>query len=294
MGLFDRFFGLKKDDAAAKEIVRQYVEEKYEEFMLSWIGMSEDMQEFKELDKKDLLKDETARLAYEASELVKAEKIKPPGIVPLWVREILNDLVIDIARPHIQHFVQTYRNPYQPWPNEANIPLKDMEKLEKILKENGITIEVLYYDFPDSRVRQLLEQYEVRQRLANQDSDAWAKAFNYSHEDLVALGVALKDKNQRVQPIEHMLGDLRGLVKQELILQQDGQFQRSFTNAHPELPLKPTKDEWIKAYVKTFRNDIDYIDYLRRLARQRGVNFSKDEIQKMISAELQNKNKPVG
>lgn len=286
MGLFGLFSGLKSDEAKARELIKEYVATQYESLMLSWLSMKRDMEEFKELDKRELLREETAKIANEAAEYLKKHKIKPPTHTLSIVRETLNDMVLEMARPYIKQFVTSYRNPYQPWPVEANIPPKDMEKIVKILEEHGITLDVLYYDMPEERIRRLLEQYGVRRRLSGQDAENWSRSFSYTQDDLITLAAVMKEKQAYIQAIDHLLGDLRMLVKQELMNQQDGQFQRSFAAANPDLPPNPTKEEWVKAYVRTFKNDMDYLDYLIRMARPRGTLFTKEELQKLITAEL--------
>jgi hypothetical protein len=290
LGFFSSFKGKKVDPEAAEKLVREYVDGHFEAFLTNWAALMEDLGAFGEIDKKSLLRDETSRLTFGASEILKSQKIKVPAHIHILVRDELNEKVMEPIRKHVSEFVYSYRKPYQPWPNEIDIPMKDMEKIKKILAEDKLHLDLLSYDLGEEKIRWMLQQYGIRRKPQFQDNESWTKNFSYSHEDIIHLGLILQSKNIRIQAIEHALGDLRLLVKQELLAQQDRQFQSSLRKANPLLTSNPTKKEWAAAYVKALRTDLDYLPYLTRVTMAKGVVFEKGELENLIRAELKNRN----
>ena len=202
------------------------------------------------------------------------------------MREEINDRIIEFARPHISQFVYSYRRPYLMWPHPVDIPLKDLEKLKTILKENRITLEMLNYDLTEDRIRSLLIQYGIRRKPEFQNTETWSRNFSYSHDDVILLGEVLNSRNVRIQGVEHVGGDLWIMVKQAMLRQQDSQFRKSFLNANPKLPEQPSTKEWAVAYARTLKSDFDYLAYVERMARLSGTVFEKGELEKLVRIEL--------
>ena len=286
MGFLDRLFGKKEDKETAITLIKEYVDAHVESLMANWMFMQEELSDFTEVERKEILKDEMTKIIRSAGEALKSQQIKVPAHLFQIVREEINDKIIGFARPHISQFVYSYRRPYLMWPHPVNIPLKDLEKLKAILKENGITLEMLNYDLTEDRIRSLLIHYDIRRKPDFQDTETWSRNFSYSHDDLILLGEVLNARNIRIQGVEHMRGDLWIMVKQEMLRQQDSQFQKSFLSANPNLPEKPSPKEWAAAYARTLKNDFDYLGYVERMARLSGTVFPKGEFEKLVGAEL--------
>jgi hypothetical protein len=172
------------------------------------------------------------------------------------------------------------------WPHPVDIPLKDLEKLKATLKENNIVLDMLNYDLTELRIRSYLIQYGIRRKPEFQNTETWSNNFSYSHDDFILLGEVLKSKGVRVQGVEHALGDLWVMVKQEMLRQQDSQFRKSFLEANPKLPAKPTAKEWAVAYARTLKTDFDYLGYVERMARIADTVFEKGELEKLVKTEL--------
>lgn len=286
VGFLDRFFGKKEDKETAITLIKEYVDAHVESLMVTWISMQEELSDFTELERKEILKDEITKITRSAGEVLKSQQIKVPAHLFQVVREELNEKIIEFARPHISQFVYGYRRPYLMWPHPADIPLKDLEKLKATLKENGITLEMSNYDLGEDRIRSLLIQYGIRRKPEFQNTETWSRNFSYSHDDLILLGEVLNSKNIKVQGVEHVLGDLWIMVKQELLRQQDSQFRKSFLEANPQLPENPSPKEWAVAYARTLKTDFDYLDYVERMARMAGTVFEKGELEKLLQTEL--------
>ncbi len=291
MGFFSRLFGRKREQnkELAITLTKEYVGVHVESLMATWISLQEELSDFTELEKKDILKDEIAKFTRSAKEFLQSQKIKAPAHLFQVVREELNDKIIEFAKPHISEFVIGYRRPNLTWPHPTDVPLKDLEKLRATLKENNIAFEMLHYDLREDRIRSLLIQYDIRRKPEFQNTETWSRNFSYSHDDLILLGDVLKSKNVKVQGVEHVLGDLWIMVKQELIRQQDSQFQKAFLNANPDLPESPSLQEWAVAYATTFKNDFDYVDYVNKMARLASTVFEKGELEKLIREQLSGK-----
>jgi len=286
VGFWDRLFGKKEDKETAVTLIKEYVDAHVESLMANWMSMQEELSDFTEVERKEILKDEMTKITRSAGEALKSQQIKVPAHLFQIVREEINDKIIDFARPHISQFVYSYRRPYLMWPHPVDIPLKDLEKLKAILKENGVTLEMLNYDLTEDRIRSLLIQYDIRRKPEFQDTETWSRNFSYSHDDLILLGEVLKSKNIRIQGVEHVRGDLWVMVRQEMLRQQDSQFRKSFLAANPNLPEKPSRKEWASAYARTLKNDFDYLGYVERMARLSGTVFEKGELEKLVRGEL--------
>lgn len=283
MGFFERLRSNKKEEKeTAERLVREYVDAHVDSLMSTWISMQEELKDFTTIERKELLKDEFAKITRTASELLRTQKIKVPPHVFQIVRDEINDKIIERLKSHLEHFVSSYRRTYLQWPHETDIPLKDLDKLKAVLKENGIALEMLNYDLSEEKIRSLLIQYGIRRKPEFQNTETWSKNFSYSHDDMILLSEVLNSRGIRVQGIEHVLGDLWVLVKQELLRQQDQQFRASFLSANPSLPQVPSPVEWAMAYAKTLKNDMDYIEYVERMARMTGTIFAKGELEKMV------------
>lgn len=286
MGFLDRLFGKKEDKETAITLIKEYVDAHVESLMDNWIFMQEELSDFTEVERREILKDEMTKITRSASEALKSQKIKVPAHLFQVVREEINDKIIEFAHPHISQFVYSYRRPYLMWPHPVDIPLKDLEKLKTTLKENRITLEMLNYDLTEERIRSLLIQYGIRRKPEFQNTETWSRNFSYSHDDLILLGEVLNSRNIRIQGVEQVGGDLWIMVKQEMLRQQDSQFQKSFLNANPKLPEKPPPKEWAAAYARTLKSDFDYLAYVERMARLSGTVFEKGELEKLVRIEL--------
>jgi len=286
MGFLDRIFGKSEDKETVINLIKEYVDAHVESLMANWLSMQEELNDFTELERKEILRDELAKINRMAGEALKSQKLKVPAHLFQIVREEINDKIIEMARPHISQFVYSYRRPYLMWPHPVDIPLKDLDKLKAILRENGIAMEMLNYDLTEDRIRSLLIQYNIRRKPEFQNTETWSKNFSYSHDDFILLGEVLKSKGIRVQGVEHCLGDLWIMVKQELLRQQDSQFRESFLKANPRLTANPTQKDWVTAYAKTLKTDFDYVGYVERMARLSGTIFQKGELEKLVRAEL--------
>ncbi|NLV16517.1 MAG: hypothetical protein GXY50_04810 [Syntrophomonadaceae bacterium] len=283
MGFFKRLQGNKKEEKEnAEKLVREYVDAHVDSLMVTWISMQEELQDFNAIERKELLKDEFAKITRTAGELLKNQKIKVPPHLFQIVREEINEKTIERLKPHLEQFVSGYRRTYLQWPHDTDIPLKDLDKLKAVFKENGITLEVLNYDLSEEKIRSLLIQHGIRRKPEFQNTETWSKNFSYSHDDMILLGEVLKSRGIKVQGIEHMLGDLWILVKQELLRQQDQQFKTSFLAANPNLPPVPSPIDWALAYAKTLKTDMDFIEYAERMARMTGTVFEKGELEKIV------------
>lgn len=289
MGFLEKLFGKKQDKETAIILIKEYVDAHVESLMANWMAMQEELSDFTDLERKEILKDEMNKITRATADALKRQKIKAPAHLFQVVREEINDKIMEFARPHISQFVYSYRRPYLAWPHTVDIPLKDLEKLRATLKENGIPLEMLNYDLTDQRIRSLLIQYEIRRKPEFQNAETWNRNFSYSHDDLILLSEVLKAKNVRIQGVEHVRGDLWILVKQELLRQQDSQFRKTFLKANPDLPEKPSRREWAAAYARTLKNDFDYLGYVERMARLSGTIFEKGELEKLVRDELSQK-----
>lgn len=287
MGFFKDLFSTKDDSAEAEAIIREYVDNHYIPLIEDWKITKED---FGEIEGKEIFKGEISYMAKQAAEVVRARKMKVPPHYAAIAREQLNQKIIDAARPYFTDFVRKYRTPNLMWPNNADIPLKDMEKFKAELNEHNVCLDLLSYDFSEEKMRWMLQQYGIRKKPAFQDNDTWNKNFSYSHEDLVNLTCILQDNGSCIQALDHALGDPRIMAKLELQQQQDRQFRKSFFEKYPDLlDLKPDKKEWAARYFKTFKGDLDYIEYVERIARGKGTIFEKDELENMVRQLLNKK-----
>ncbi|NSW82611.1 MAG: hypothetical protein HPY90_04925 [Syntrophothermus sp.] len=288
MGWFDFLTGKKAKQGDARPFIKSYLEENWEDLLADWTEMIEEATSLGAVfDKKEIMRKEVQALAEKISAILKDNDLRPPANLPGLIREEINEKMLSEARPVIREFVAGYRKPGIPWPQEIDIPWQDMGKLETALAEKGVDLSLLQYDTSEEKIRSLLDKYGIRKRPSFQDAEAWARTFSYSNEDIVALKAALKRDNIYLQAVEHCLGNLRALVKDELVSMQDDWFESSFRKVNPELPEKPSKMQWVAAYVKTFFQDRSYLGHLQRLAAKHGVTFSNEELEKMVSSEIE-------
>lgn len=287
MRLLDFLRGKKEQEGDVRPFIRQYLDEHWEPLLSNWMAPGEDLLQPGALDKREMVRKDTIQIANRVGEILRENNIKVPANLANLVREESNDRIIAEARTVINEFVAGYKKPGSTWPEKMEIPLQDMAKLETRLAENSIDLGLLYYDITADKIRGMLEKYGIRRRPGFQDPEAWARNFSYSHEDIIALKAALRENNVPIQAIEHLLGNLRSLAKEALLLQQDEQFERSFLKANPDLPENPTRAQWVSAYVKTFGKDPDYLDYLQRLAGKRGTAFTGEELKNMVATALE-------
>lgn len=286
MGWLD-FLGGKTKQVDPRPFIKSYLDENWEDLVAGWAEAIEEAAMLGSVfNKKELMRREIQAIADKISAVLKENKLRPPANLNSLIREEINERIIAEARPVIRDFVAGYRKPGVPWPQEIDIPWQDMSKLETSLAEKGIDLGLLSYDLSDEKIRSLLDKYGIRKRPSFQDADTWARSFSYSNEDIVALKAALKKDNVYLQGIEHCLGNLRALVKDELVSLQDEWFETSFRKANPELPLNPSKMQWVAAYVKTFFEDRSYLKFLQRLALRYGVIFTDEELDRMVSSEI--------
>ncbi len=286
MGWLD-FLGGKTKQVDPRPFIKSYLDENWEDLVAGWAEAIEEAAMLGSVfNKKELMRREIQAIADKISAVLKENKLRPPANLNSLIREEINERIIAEARPVIRDFVAGYRKPGVPWPQEIDIRWQDMSKLETSLAEKGIDLGLLSYDVSDEKIRSLLDKYGIRKRPSFQDADAWARSFSYSNEDIVALKAALKKDNVYLQGIEHCLGNLRALVKDELVSLQDEWFETSFRKANPELPLNPSKMQWVAAYVKTFFEDRSYLKYLQRLALRYGVLFTDEELCRMVDSEI--------
>jgi hypothetical protein len=282
----DRFKAKPEKGADVRAAVGEYLDQHLERLMSTWLSMGAEEDMFGGLDRREIVRRDTINIADTIAAHLREQKIKVPDNLLTIVREELNERIFQAARPYIVEFVARYRHPRDEWPREVDIPLKDMQALEKTLEEHQVALGLLYYDINDDKLRGLLEKYGVRKRPKHQDAEVWARSFSYMHEDIIALKARLREKGVRVQAVEHLLGDLRIMVKDELLAEQDEQFERSFKLANPWLIATPTRDGWIRAYVATFGRNLDYLPYLQRMAARRGTYFEKEELKALVEEAL--------
>ncbi|HHV77332.1 MAG TPA: deoxyribodipyrimidine photo-lyase [Syntrophothermus lipocalidus] len=288
MGWFDFLTGKKAKQGDARPFIKDYLDENWEDLLANWAEMIEDAASLGGVfDKKEMMRKEVQALAEKISAILKENNLRPPANLTSLIREEINERILADARPVIREFVVRYRKPGVPWPQEIDIPWQDMSKLDTALAEKGVDLSLLQYDVSEEKIRSLLDKYGIRKRPSFQDAEAWARTFSYSNEDIIALKAALRKDNVYLQAVEHCLGNLRALVKDELASMQDEWFEASFRKANPELPEKPSKMQWVAAYVKTFFQDRSYLGYLQRLASKHGVTFSTEELEKMVTSEIE-------
>ncbi len=286
MGLMNMVFGKKEDKGLAVKVIWEYVESQIDSLMATWISMEDELKDFPEIERKEMLRDEIHKINRGATELLKAEKIKVPPDLFLIAREAINEKTVDRIKPLLHQFVCAYRRPNLQWPHETDVPLKDLGELKAAIKDNNITLEFLNYDPTEEKIRSLLIQYGLRKKPEFQNADAWSRNFSYSHDDLILLAEVLKAKGVKVQGIEQVKGDLWVMVKQELLRQQDEQFVKAFRAANPNLAAAPTKIEWALAYSRALKKDLDYIPYVERMALLTGTVFEKNELRGMVTEIL--------
>ena len=288
MGWLDFLSGGKNKQGDPRPFIKPYLDENWEHLVAGWAEAIEEAALLGSvIDKKEMMRKEVQAIAEKVSTVMKENKLRPPANLAALIREEINERIIAEARPIIRDFVAGYRKPGVPWPQEIDIPWQDMSKLETSLAEKGIDLGLLQYDLSDDKIRGLLDKYGIRKRPSFQDADSWARSFSYSNEDIVALKAALRRENVYLQGIDHCLGNLRALVKDELASLQDEWFEASFRKANPELPENPSKMQWVAAYVKTFFQDRFYLKFLQRLAAKYGVVFTDDELDKMANSEIE-------
>ena len=101
MGFFSRLFGRKREQnkELAITLTKEYVGVHVESLMATWISLQEELSDFTELEKKDILKDEIAKFTRSAKEFLQSQKIKAPAHLFQVVREELNDKIIEFAKP---------------------------------------------------------------------------------------------------------------------------------------------------------------------------------------------------